>query len=115
MSLATQVRALLIPPPIRPAEHLDILMNYDYVALADINVTNYKDYLWADTTVVEAYAALKSAIQWAPWKRRTQLSGHVRRLRSCSCPASPIGSVTSIKRLHRLLMARTLLPLTMRD
>jgi hypothetical protein len=37
------------------------MVNYDYVALADINVTNYKDYAWADSKVVDAYRALNSA------------------------------------------------------
>lgn len=56
--LASRVKASLIPVPIDPAKDPQVILDYDYVALGDVNVTNYKDYVWADKEVVDTYRKL---------------------------------------------------------
>jgi hypothetical protein len=51
------VEARMLPTPVNPAALRTVLNAYDYVALADINITNYADYAWADQAVVDAYLA----------------------------------------------------------
>lgn len=56
---AHDVESRFIPVPLNPASQAALKINHDYVALADINVTNYADYVWADPLVVQAYESLK--------------------------------------------------------
>ena len=58
--LAKEVDARLLPVPINPDKNPGYAAHYDYVALADVNVTNYADYSWADPQVVQAFHKLGS-------------------------------------------------------
>lgn len=58
-ALEAEAQTRLLPPPINPAAALTVTSDYNSVALSDINVTNYKDYVWADQRVTDAFLALK--------------------------------------------------------
>lgn len=53
---STRVATLALTPPNNPAKPT-LSTDFDYVALADVNVTDYHNYKVADQKVVDAYAA----------------------------------------------------------
>ena len=46
-----------VPAPVRPTELRTVLINFDFVAMATVNVTDYSDDAWADDSTVAAYRA----------------------------------------------------------
>lgn len=52
---ASGIEKLLVVPPHNPAAHPALLASRDAVALSEINVTNYVDYVWSDLDTVAAY------------------------------------------------------------
>jgi len=56
-SYRTTVESRFLKPPVRPTDAPAVLADADYVALSDVNVTNPKDYAWADKVTFETYLA----------------------------------------------------------
>ena len=47
----------MLAAPVNPAPLRTVFTDYTYVAVADVNVTNYANYVWADPQAVDAYHA----------------------------------------------------------
>jgi hypothetical protein len=54
------VEARLLAPPLNPAPARVVLAAANYVALSDVNITDYADYAWADEETVDAFVASRS-------------------------------------------------------
>lgn len=51
------VEARFLVPPLNPAPARVVLAAANYVALSDVNITDYTDYAWADGETVDAFIA----------------------------------------------------------
>jgi len=53
------VSSKLLPVPNQPAERCKVMAASNYVALSNVNITNYNDYAWADEAGLKHYEQLE--------------------------------------------------------
>jgi hypothetical protein len=102
-TFGSQVKASMLPPPMlpgviltdpppthpfNPGLYLQVMIDYNFVALCEINVTNYLDYDWSDQNVVDAYVRSGSV---QPMGSLETTHGVIR-----SCGAAPFLFVSGI-------------------